>query len=82
MKTYADYRWWRLKKKIPNIDEVIDEVNRTTTFPERASMIIILAQKLKVRPQDLISVQKLVYKEGANNKNIPREMEKQMDDDE
>ena len=82
MKTYADYRWWRFKKKIPNIDKIIDELNRTTTFPERASMIVILSQKLKLRPEDIISVQKMVFKEGSNNKNIPREMEQQMEDEE
>jgi len=81
MKTYADYRWWRLKKKIPNIDKIIDELNRTTMFPERASMIILLAKKLKLKPEDFISVQKLMFKEGSNNKRIPREMEQQMEDE-
>ena len=81
MKTYADYRWWILKKKIPNIDKIIDDINRTTTFPERASMIVILSQKLKLRPEDIVSVEKLVFKERSDHRCITREMEKQMEDD-
>lgn len=81
MKTYAEYRWWKLKKKIPNIDKIIDELNRTTTFPERASMVVIFSQKLKLRAEDIISVQKLVFKERSDHRCIPKEMEKQMEED-
>jgi len=52
----CDFAWELLKRRIPDIEEVLEELNHVVPIGIRASMISQIAKRLKVHPGGYVDV--------------------------